>query len=588
MIKTDSKREEHEEIFDHEEPPSKEETARLLPLGANFPDVVFEEHLQNDQATEQRQGLVGLGPLTITLVLFFLSIVVPEFIFRQSNNVGLFQGLTDDMKYSLVRAAFAMPPMFMFLNWAFFHVSVHAVILLNGHRHRDRDGEDENEKKNAGGSSALRLSKRPKRQQIIQPENPNVWKSMFQINWAAGLLTIIIIITYLKLIASTVIREEFQENTIRLLNLSMGFTLLVGWISFLEGLHDGAHGYADRVENILQNNQKLSKLRSIVSYSSSFQDLEVDVIHGIPGGIHSRHPHSPARVLANVLGIYVLLGEFVGLFLLLLYFIGVDLYENIVVVGLSVLFTVVLTALHLGEAVGSLVPLVLSNSIHVGEIISVTRPGFKPGNDPKEFITGFVEGITLGHVVVRDFTRKQVHIPHSEFRDLVLTNWSRRPTKTCHFCLHVQLGLVDAAVPLAQLASFLKRWIDAHPGIDKENYIKSVAKMRSEGQALEVIFYPVMKYDANQLRAEFLVAVAGAAKRLDICILPVEMRIWYPPGCANGDSYSGGGVGGGAREQQGEPLREDDPPDPATVDTLLEDLMPSESLTKKAGYPPSS
>ena len=55
----------------------------------------------------------------------------------------------------------------------------------------------------------------------------------------------------------------------------------------------------------------------------------------------------------------------------------------------------------------NLLPLAVTNPFFVGELISVSRPGAAPADNPKESLTGFVEAITWGHIVIRDFKKKQ-------------------------------------------------------------------------------------------------------------------------------------------------------------------------------------
>mmetsp|Transcript_33647 Transcript_33647/g.52348 ORF Transcript_33647/g.52348 Transcript_33647/m.52348 type:complete len:161 (-) Transcript_33647:147-629(-) len=69
----------------------------------------------------------------------------------------------------------------------------------------------------------------------------------------------------------------------------------------------------------------------------------------------------------------------------------------------------------------------------------------------------------------------------------------------------------------------------AHPEVDQDGYCKSVLKGKIErGLHLEVIFYSKVGGDHNKLRAEFLVTLLDAAKRLDLKLVPGQLHTNYP------------------------------------------------------------
>ena len=163
-------------------------------------------------------------------------------------------------------------------------------------------------------------------------------------------------------------------------------------------------------------------------------NLENDKAHAIPGG--ARHllriffsglvlfvisslvfccpffigHRSPAQVLAEIVGIYCNIGKVFGGILVMLSFLGVNIYSTLITLGLTVLLAGVQSALHINEAFRNVMALVHSNAIHVGEIISLGRAGSTPADNPGENVTGFVEGVTWTHIIIRDFKVRLMHV----------------------------------------------------------------------------------------------------------------------------------------------------------------------------------
>ena len=142
-------------------------------------------------------------------------------------------------------------------------------------------------------------------------------------------------------------------------------------------------------------------------------------------------------------------------------------------------------------------------------------------------------------------------------------NWSRRPAKSIHFIIPIVPALSGGADRLAKLAEFAGRWVKAHGSIDQESYQKSAIKLTTtHGLCLEVIFFPARGEKARQIRSEFIVFVLEAAKRFKLCLMRAEVRSSSPwPDAQNGEE---GGY----------------------ENTDLTDLLPSQELTKRAGYKP--
>ena len=64
-----------------------------------------------------------------------------------------------------------------------------------------------------------------------------------------------------------------------------------------------------------------------------------------------------------------------GATLLVLFFLGINLYSTLVALGLSVVFAGTISGVRLNDAFSNCISLAITNAVHVGEIISVGRPG---------------------------------------------------------------------------------------------------------------------------------------------------------------------------------------------------------------------
>jgi small-conductance mechanosensitive channel len=370
------------------------------------------------------------------------------------------------------------------------------------------------------------------------------------------------------------VREEFQSTLLRSLETGLGFSMFSFYVCIIDVFMNSVAGLADRLESIATSNPASSKMKGFMKNMARFRNPEkpiLDKAYAIPGGTRS-----PARVLVEVAGVYGNLAKIAGFILLFLYMVGVDLYSTLVIVGVTALFASLLQALSINEAFSNLIPLALSNSVHIGEIVGIAGTGASPANKPDEALVGFVEAITWSHVVIRDFKRNQVFVPHHEMEKLTLYNWSRRPSKLIRFELAVVPSLSGGADRLATLSKFVLDWIAKHPKIDQQLYSKCALKIRSETAQpfLEIIFYPLVGEKARPIRAEFTVMIMDACKRLDICLVPAEVRMasaWPVEFSEVQDIATAS-----ARLQEEEDMGPD-----------LSDLMPSEALTKRSGLPPS-
>jgi len=273
-----------------------------------------------------------------------------------------------------------------------------------------------------------------------------------------------------------------------------------------------------------------------------------------------------------VLSVYFTINRIGTFALFFLYVIGVDLYENMTLISILAGLFGVVTFHHMNSTVGSLIPLVLSNPFYVGEIISISRAGAAPADIPSESLVGFVESISWGYVVLRDFKLKQTFIPHHQFADLIIHNWSRRPTKQCRFVIRFNPNTKDSSA-MPTLMRFLRKWIESHPEIDQKRYKKAVLKGGEfdAGMKLEVVFYPAKGKKHHPLRAEFMVTLLEAAKRFNLEIMPSTLFTSFP------------------NERDPEDDANPDarhPCNPKDVDhnPVFDELFPSKFLRRRAGF----
>lgn len=375
------------------------------------------------------------------------------------------------------------------------------------------------------------------------------------------LLMLTVLLRHLVLFMNASVNESFQASTELLVNTGLAFSFFALWVSGLDDFVQVAHRHAEKMDSIAAKTSKSQKFKMIMREMAKFEKPELDRGYAIPGG-----SRSPARVLSEVVGVYCTIAKAAGMIVLFLYIIGIDLYKNLVIISLSLFLTGAVAALHINFALANLIPLALSNTFHIGEIISISQTGSAPGDNPAVALCGFVEGVTWSHVVIRDFRRKQVFVPHSEMQQMTISNWTRRPSKVCRVVMTVEPGLSRGAAGLAALAKFTVGWMKRHPDIDQENYLKAALKMTELGQPLmEVIFYPKIGSKLRPVRAELVVMLMDASKRLNLCLMPAERR---PTTSWSTDNPTA--------------ADEDDEDD----DIDLSDLFPSSRLTRRAGQKP--
>mmetsp|Transcript_150591 Transcript_150591/g.262350 ORF Transcript_150591/g.262350 Transcript_150591/m.262350 type:complete len:251 (+) Transcript_150591:3-755(+) len=140
---------------------------------------------------------------------------------------------------------------------------------------------------------------------------------------------------------------------------------------------------------------------------------------------------------------------------------------------------------------------------------------------PTHSIMGFVENITMMYVVIRNFEMKQTWIPHKAFNQMIIQNWTRRPTKTV--LLNMAISCRCPVQKVEQLTRFGKRWIQASEEISQTNYQKCHITKTGNGYNLQVIFFPEIGVTHRGIRQKFLLAFMSAAERMQIPFVPLQI-----------------------------------------------------------------
>ena len=264
----------------------------------------------------------------------------------------------------------------------------------------------------------------------------------------------------------------------------------------------------------------VAKWRLRMKNFCEWQDPAADAVYTF------EKPGSPMQVLQSIIWIYFALAKTGAVSIYFLNFVGVTKSDIVWVILAGGISALILT-LNLSNTLRNLVSLVLSNAFYVGEIISLHKPGGAPPDNPGIALTGFVESVTITHVVLRDFKRKQTWITHENFMKYNISNWTRRPCKTIRIEFAVSSTVADAS-KVKKLATFSRKWIEQHPKVDANGYIKSVIADAKNGVKLELIFSPLPREKANPIKQDFIVALVSAAKRLGLPVVPKELMTTFP------------------------------------------------------------
>jgi len=275
--------------------------------------------------------------------------------------------------------------------------------------------------------------------------------------------------------------------------------------------------------NVLKHCKPIAKWKSIMENFCSFRRRDQDGVYTF------EHTSTPMEVLAQIVQVYVFLFKMTAFFLFFLFFIGAAIGENIVWVMLGGILSGALVTFQMKDAIQNVLYISISNPFYLGEIVALMPTRGPMPDDPSMCLTGFVEAITLTHVVIRDFGRRQVWVPHDNFEDYNIANWTRRPSKLARAVLTLSPEGMCAA-KAAELTAFMRRWIDTHEKIDQTYYKKAAIIGARDGLLIEAIFYPQPGERMIPMRQAFILASTEAANRLGLTIVPGTMRNPFPPG----------------------------------------------------------
>ena len=302
----------------------------------------------------------------------------------------------------------------------------------------------------------------------------------------------------------------------------LGLVTVIAICLSLEIIHLVVVSIANKRDNALRHCKPVSKWRGLMENFCKFRKREPDEVYTF-----GEDATSPIEVLCQIVWIYFAFAKASAFALYFLYYIGMDISHNIVWVLLAGVASTLVLTLNLSPALRNLMPIALSNAFYLGEIISLTTPGGLPPDNPGKSLTGFVEAVTMTHVVLRDFRRKQTWITHDNFMRYNLSNWTRRPCRLIHISFTVS-STVNDAEKVAQLAAFSRKWMDANEKVDPSSYKKSVVVDVKNGVKLEAIFYPLPGIDSYPLRQAYIVALVKAAKRFGLPVVPNELLTTFP------------------------------------------------------------
>lgn len=297
----------------------------------------------------------------------------------------------------------------------------------------------------------------------------------------------------------------------------------------------------DKVDNILKgmvadqemvNNYKpVHKMQTIVQKITRMGREDKDFVYCFADA-----NTVPAEVLSYVWWVYYIGGKIFGAALALSIVFHATEVAGKVLVGGLVVSTAASGGLvfELSPNTISLLRLSLYKPFYVGDLITLNSTGAMDA--PQNSITGFVENITMMYVVVRNFEMKQTWISHKAFNQMVIQNWTRRPTKTV--LLNIAISIRCPLKRVELLAAFAKKWITESPEIQQQNYQKCHITKVGNGYNIEIIFFPEIGVSHRSIRQKFLLAFMKGAERLKVPFVPLALMNNFPGEGAAGDIAS--------------------------------------------------
>lgn len=299
------------------------------------------------------------------------------------------------------------------------------------------------------------------------------------------------------------------------------------YFNMLDRINDVLHSMITDQE-IINHSKPVEKMQNIVHNISRSGDTERDIVYSFS------HTHTvPAKVLHYIWSIYYLIGKILGALVVLAFFAQVESETiNRFLLG-SLLISGAASGgfmLELGPSTISLLRLSLYKPFYVGDLVTLNKTGDMAMT---EAVVGFVENITMMYVVIRNFEMKQVWISHKAFNELVIQNWTRRPTKTV--LLNIGISTKAPKAKVQSLQEFGKKWIKGSPDIQQNNYQKCHITSTSNGYNLEIIFFPMVGVSHRQIRQKFLMSFMSAAERLNVPFVPLQLMQNFCEDCELGN-----------------------------------------------------
>ncbi|CAE6909772.1 unnamed protein product [Symbiodinium natans] len=296
-----------------------------------------------------------------------------------------------------------------------------------------------------------------------------------------------------------------------------GMVLLAvyGYFMVLDKIDDNVQNMIMDQE-IINQSKCVQKMQDIVTKNTRTHKKDRDIVYSFA------HTHTvPAKVLHYIWSIYYLVGKILGALIVIAYFAQIDADTiNRFVLG-SLLLSGAASGgfmLELGPSTISLLRIALYKPFYVGDLVTLNHTG---ASGMQNALVGFVENITMMYVVIRNFEMKQVWVSHKAFNELIIQNWTRRPTKTV--LLNIGISTRSPLQKVQRLQEFGKRWIKESPDIQQDNYQKCHITSTSNGYNIEIIFFPMVGVSHRQIRQKFLIAFMEAAQRLNVPFVPLQI-----------------------------------------------------------------
>ena len=400
-------------------------------------------------------------PVLLPVMSFMVMVLVPCYLLPAFlvPNITIVKPITDDVKFNLWVVGLSTLPFAAFMYFATLAWQFATFTLPMD------DGDDDDDDGTFAGEGQGKKKKR-----CYQPNPRKCFGQLLKLfgkRQTAILLFFAVMRNQFIELTEILIKEEFQTSTTNLLNRIQAVTLYGALFSLIDDVEDFGDRYAEILDSIPAGSQKSQKWLAIMKNFSRFKNIDLDKSYIVPGGSRSL-----ASVMAELITINCGVIKLFGLLLLVLYLVGVDITGNLIIFGLSLAFAGLMRVLNVAEALQTIIPLALSNSFHVGEIVSITSVADVPGDNPKIRLTGFVESVTWGHLVIRDFKKKQVFVPLTGLYGQQIANWARRPNKLVMFVIPITAPRSGGADAVAKLTQYIRKWIKENDLIDHSGYSK--------------------------------------------------------------------------------------------------------------------